>query len=163
MVVTPDLFREAMRLWATGVTIVTANHNSIYHGMTVSSFTSIALEPPLVMVSLQHGTKTRELVLASDHFGVSILGEGQQEISDRFAGRIMGIDDRFMGLSTFTMVTGSPILKDSLAGFDCHIVHCYEAGTHTIILGEVLAVHLIEHSENNLLPLVYFNRSYHTL
>lgn len=163
MVVTPDLFKEAMRLWATGVTIVTAQYNSICHGMTVSSFTSIALEPPLVMISLQQGTKTRELVLASDHFGVSILNEDQHEISDRFAGRIMGIEDRFEGLDVFILMTGSPLLKDSLACFDCKIVHYYEAGTHTIILGEVLAVHLNERSLEKLKPLIYFNRSYHNI
>ena len=83
MTVESDLLRQAMRFWATGVTIVTAAHAGIQHGMTVSSFTSISITPPQVLVSVAHNTRTHDLIKHSQHFGVTILDESQMEISDR--------------------------------------------------------------------------------
>ena len=77
--------REVMRNWATGVTVVTSNHSNQNHGMTVSSFSSISLEPPLVMIALERSTRTRQLVIDSKAFGITILSEKQQEISNQFA------------------------------------------------------------------------------
>lgn len=154
-----DEFRTAMRRWATGVTVVTAQHHRSKHGMTVSSFTSVSLEPPLVFVSLEQDTKTTRLVHASGVFGVSILGEDQQRISDRFAGRIPEVNNRFVGLELFTLKTGAPLLADSLASFDCQVVSTFDAGTHTLFLGEVVALRV----GKNMKPLIYFERDYRTI
>ena len=83
----PEQVRHAMRAWASGVTIVTAAHKNEQHGMTVSSFASVSLDPPLLMVALQKTTRTSGLVSRAQAFGVTILSAGQREISERFAGR----------------------------------------------------------------------------
>ena len=159
MSVDPEKLRVAMRKWATGVTIVTAQDQGIRHGMTVSSFTSVSLEPPLVLVSLERGTKTHELVEKSGRFGVSILAEQYLSISDRFAGRQTEQSDRFEGLDSFQLVTGIPLLEGALAVFDCQVVSSYESGTHTLFIGEVLGVMNAENGS----PLLYYDQDYHIL
>ncbi len=152
-----DEFRAAMRRWATGVTIVTAQNGTVRHGMTVSSFTSLSLEPPLVMVSLEQTASTTRLIQSSGAFGVSILADDQRVISDRFAGRIIEISDKFAGLEWTTLITGAPLLVNALAGFDCRVVSSHTVGTHILFIGEVLALR----STNNSNPLIYFERDYH--
>jgi flavin reductase (DIM6/NTAB) family NADH-FMN oxidoreductase RutF len=157
----PDSLRDALRFWTTGVTIVTAKHEEILHGMTVNSFTSISLEPPLVMVSLEKITRTHGMVQASGAFAVTILESAQQELSDRFAGRDTEKDNRFDGVDSFALETGSPILSEGLAFFDCRIKSAHGAGTHTLFIGEVLVAG--SPAENHAPPLVYFNRAYRQL
>lgn len=157
--VDPDTLREAMRQWATGVVIVTSFHEGVTHGMTVSSFTSVSLTPPQVLISLAQDARTHELVKGSRHFGVSILAAGQEEISNRFAGRIPDEQDRLAGLETFQLVTGLPLLKDSIAQFDCRVIATFTSGTHTLFIGEVLSAH----SREDASPLLYYNRGYHTI
>jgi len=155
----PEELRQAMRHWATGVTIVSAVHNGFWHGMTASSFTSVSLTPPLVLVSLEQVTKTHQLVHLAGYFGVTILDQGQQEISDRFAGRLTEFSDRFKGLEVFTMVSGVPFLTHGLAWFDCEVVATYQAGNHTVFIGDVLAAK--SGAEDP--PLIYYNRDYRRL
>lgn len=155
----PESLRIAMRQWATGVTIVAAGLNGERHGMTVSSFTSVSLDPPLVLVSLERITHTHRLVVAAGYFAVSVLGQGQQEISDRFAGRVPDDEDRFAGLETFQLVSGMPFLAGGLAYFDCQVVSTYPAGTHTVFIGEVLSAQ----NTGGVEPLVYYNQAYRRL
>jgi len=159
MAVHPEELRSAMRQWATGVTIVSSCHAGHQHGMTVSSFTSVSLEPPLLLVSLEQVTKTQQLVKQAGFFGITILGQHQKEISDRFAGRIPDSDDRFGNLSTFALATGAPFLEDGLAWFDCQVVATYVAGNHTVYIGEVLAVRINQLAP----PLIYYDRDYRSL
>ena len=100
----PEQLRQSMRAWTSGVTIVTASHAGEQHGMTVSSFTSIALEPPLVIVSLQTDSRTHDLVAESNAFAITILAEDQQGLSDLFAGRVSDAEDRLSGVETETVV-----------------------------------------------------------
>ena len=95
MTIHGDLLRHLMRHWTTGVTIVTSIHNGNYHGMTVNSFTSLSINPALITVTLANTTRTQRLVLASSVFGVTILSTDQQELADRFAGKIPEEEDRF--------------------------------------------------------------------
>ena len=157
-----DELREAMRYWATGVTVVTSTVNQARHGMTVSSFTSLSLAPPLVMVSLEKATRTHELVMESNAFGVTVLNQGQQEVSNRFAGRDTEGGDRFEGLAVFDLTTGSPFLQDGQAFFDCRVTVCHDAGTHTVVIGEVVAAKVGENAEDKP-PLLYYNRDYRGL
>ena len=159
MAIDPELLRQAMRQWTTGVTIVSARLDSIRHGMTVNSFTSVSLTPPLVLVSLERGARTHGLIKQSGYFGVTILGKEQREISDRFAGRQTEYTDRFANLGTYTLVSGAPLLDGGLAGLDCRVVSTYEAGTHTVFIGDVLAAQV----GNNSHPLVYYDRDYRGL
>ena len=158
--VSPEALRGAMRLWATGVTIVTAKLDGYCHGMTVSSFTSISLDPPLVMVSLEYSTRTHDMVAETGFFGITILSEGQQAISERFAGRLSDSQDRFTGLDTFTMETGAPFVVGGLAFMDCQVTSRIEAGGHTLFIAQVVATRFITDHDK---PIIYFNRSYRHL
>ena len=156
MAVDPENLRLAMRKWATGVTVLTTEYQGVIHGMTVNSFTSISLEPPLVLASLEKSTRTHGLVEKSGIFSVTILSEDQQEVSDCFAGRLSDKENRFENTDTFTLETGAPFISGGLAGVDCRVVASYEAGTHTLFIGEVVAVWISDHPS----PLLYYNRSY---
>jgi flavin reductase (DIM6/NTAB) family NADH-FMN oxidoreductase RutF len=160
MAVDSEVLRLAMRSWTTGITIVSSQHLAIRHGMTVSSFTSVSLDPPLLLVSLEQSTRTHDLVGKSGVFGVTILAGHQAWISDRFAGRESEEDDRFSGLALRTLVTGAPFLQDALACFDCEVNRELKVGNHTIFIGEVLALDV---SEGDPSPLVYFDRAYRKL
>jgi flavin reductase (DIM6/NTAB) family NADH-FMN oxidoreductase RutF len=155
----PEELRRAMRAWATGITVVTAAHAGVRHGMTVSSFTSVSIEPPLVLVSLQTSSRTHGLIQGAGKFGVTILGAGQQEISERFAGLIPDAQDRLVGIETDTLASDVPVLRGGLAQLECRVVQTYPAGTNTLFIGEVLAVRAADEGE----PLVYFNRGYNRL
>jgi flavin reductase (DIM6/NTAB) family NADH-FMN oxidoreductase RutF len=156
MPVESDLLRQVMRFWATGVTVVTAAHEGIRHGMTVSSFTSVSLDPPQVLVSLSRESRTHDLVDHSRNFGITILDSNQQDISDLFAGRVPDDMDRLEGQETITLVTGTPLLKHGLAHLDCRVLTTVGSGTHTIFIAEVLFAQSMDDGE----PLLYFNREY---
>ncbi|QYK51739.1 MAG: flavin reductase [Anaerolineales bacterium] len=159
---TPDQLKDVLRFWTTGVTVVSASHQGSQHGMTVNSFTSLSLEPPLVSISLEKSTRTHQLVLQAGRFGVSILAASQQELSDRFAGRESEQSDRFEGVNVFTLETGSPLLQEAIAYFDCRVSVTHDAGTHTIFISEVLAAGAPANQAGSQ-PLVYFNRAYRKL
>ena len=152
----PEQLRHAMRAWTSGVTIVTAAYAGEQHGMTVSSFTSVSLEPPLVIISLHTESRTHRLVHAAGTFAVNILSADQGALSDLFAGRASEDEDRFAGLETETLVTGAPVLKDALARLDCRVTQVISAGMNTIFLAEVVAARGGAEGQ----PLVYHNRKY---
>ena len=156
MILDPENFRSAMRAWSASVTIVTAVYEGNVHGMTVNSFTSISLDPAAVSISLQHSSRTHELVTQSRAFGLTMLSTGQVNISDLFAGRYPEIEDRFADLQTETLVTGSPLIVGGLAWLDCHVVETYNAGMNTLFIAEVLAAR----SAGDGLPLMYHDRKY---
>ena len=157
-----EQLREGMRYWASGVGVTAAAYQGVMHGMTVSSFTSISLEPPVVMVSLNNETRTHDLVLKSGAFGVTLLAETQLEKSNRFAGQIEDENDRFVGLEYFVLETGSPLLTGGLAFFDCRLINTFETATTTVMFGEVVAARVGKHA-GELQPLVYQNRAYRGL
>jgi flavin reductase (DIM6/NTAB) family NADH-FMN oxidoreductase RutF len=154
-----DQLREAMRYWGSGVTIVSSVFEGERHGMTVSSFTSLSLEPPLVMVSLSVGSRTFGLVEKSGVFGITLLNHEQLEISNRFAGREPEMSDRFEGLATVALITGAPLLAEGLARMDCRVVATHPAGMNTVFFGEVLASAVAADAEQQK-PLGYYNRGY---
>jgi len=173
MTIDPETLRAVMRHWPTGVTILTSRLNNYAHGMTVNSFSSVALDPPLVLASIENNVRTHALIQRSGCFALSFLHEGQEWISDRFAGRDTENTDRFEGLATYTAVTGAPIIADNLGHLDCKLVAAHPAGNHTIFIAEV--VHAGVGSASPVLgddapegtaaaqPLVYFNRGYRRL
>ena len=172
MTVDPEMLRAVMRHWPTGVAILTSRHGGQTHGMTVNSFTSISLEPPLVLACIERIVRTHALVEQSGVFAISFLREGQAWISDRFAGRDSESQDRFAGLSTYTAVTGAPILADNLGHLDCAVTAAHNAGDHTIFVAEVVSAAVGTawtaagpegHNHAGLSPLLYFDRGYHRL
>src|SRR6266498_3878024 len=100
MTLDSEKLRHAMRAWTTGVAIVTSTYEGQQYGMTVNSFTSISLEPPLVSVTLKQLTHTHDLVVQSGMFAVTILTKEQKELSERFAGKLPNITNRFDGVQT---------------------------------------------------------------
>lgn len=154
-----EQLRQAMRAWTSGVTIVTATHAGESHGMTVSSFTSIALDPPIITISLQTDSRTHKLIVESHAFALTILADGQQELSDRFAGRTPDLADRLEGVETESLVTGAPFIKGGLAYLDCRVTQAIEVGKNTLFLAEVVAARGDGSGE----ALVYHNQKYRNL
>ncbi len=159
MSVDANELRRAMRNWASGVTVVSSLHEGVRHGMTVSSFTSLSLSPPLVMVSLETATRTHELVRKAGFFGVTVLEAGQRHIADQFADPNSESGCRFLNLETHTLRTGAPFIAGGIACFDCQVVSRHPAGTHSIFIGEVLATTRSAAGE----PLLYFRREYRSI
>jgi flavin reductase (DIM6/NTAB) family NADH-FMN oxidoreductase RutF len=155
----PEELRSTMRAWTSGVTIVSAAHAGEQHGMTVSSFTSVSLEPPLIIISLQDTTRTRELVYHAQAFGVTILAADQEVISNHFAGRNSGSENRMAEVETETLVTGAPLIKGGLAYIDCRVKQSIDVGPNTLFVGEVVAARTRRESQ----PLVYHDRQYRRL
>ncbi|MDJ0753343.1 MAG: flavin reductase family protein [Ardenticatenaceae bacterium] len=155
MPINPDQYRDTMRHFPAGVTIVTVKSRGEIHGLTVSAFVSISPTPPLISVIIDHRHHGHEMMEHSDAvFAVNILKEDQQELSNRFA---WSQEDRFALGKWGTAVTGAPVLEDALAWLDCTIYSRHTAGTHTIYIGEVQACNV---PEPDLKPLVYWNRDY---
>ena len=154
MTLDPEQLRQAMRAWTTGITIVTAIHEGQRYGMTVNSFTSLSLEPPLISVSLKQLTHTHELVQRSGEFAITILAEDQGMLSDRFAGKIPDIEDRFAGVLTETLLIDAPLLKGGMAYFNCRVMNSMPIGENTLFIAEVVAAQ----SSDEGAPLVYHNR-----
>jgi flavin reductase (DIM6/NTAB) family NADH-FMN oxidoreductase RutF len=151
--------RETMRLWASGVTVVTTKAGDRRAGMTVSAFTSLSLDPPLVLVALHKDTEVARLIRRSRLFGISILGEEGEVLSQQFAGitPLPEGADRFHGVATQMRVTGVPILADAIAWLDCRVVRLREMATHLAVVGEVLDT---GRRDDPVRPLVYHNRGY---
>jgi flavin reductase (DIM6/NTAB) family NADH-FMN oxidoreductase RutF len=152
-----ELLRDSMRCWTAGVSIVTSIVNGRTHGMTVNSFTSVSLEPPIVTLSMNNGARTQQMVRASGVFAVTILAADQAEISDRFAGKIGEEDDRFAGLETFSLSSGAPLIAGGLAWLDCKVIHTYQMPHSTLFAAQVIAGRVGADQK----PLVYHNRAYH--
>lgn len=159
MTLDPENLRAAMRAWSAGVTVVTTVYEGTKHGMTVNSFTSISLDPATITISMQSGSRTHDLLLKSRVFGLTILSLAQSKISDRFAGRAPEIEDRFSGLQTETLVTGSPLLVGGLAWLDCSVVQTVDIGTSTLFISRVLDARGLSDEQ----PLIYHNRNYWNL
>ncbi len=149
-------FKQAMSQFASGVTVVTTMLEGRNYGLTVSAFTSVSLNPPLVLACIDKRLEAHRIIEKSGIFAVNILCEEQVEIGRRFAGLIPEVTDRFEGLAYSTASTGSAILPDSLGWVDCSLWKRYDGGDHSIFVGEVIA----SSAAGEVLPLVYHNREW---
>lgn len=130
-------YRSALGSFATGVTVVTTtDHNGIGHGLTVNSFTSVSLDPPLVLWCLGNKSDSYELFAKTEHYVINVLGAGTKDSAMRFAGKG---DQRLAGDEYQTLKTGAPTLNQAIAIFDCTVVRRVEAGDHLILIGETQA------------------------
>lgn len=158
MPIDSESFRDVLRHFPAGVTLVTVRAGEQVHGLTVSAFVSVSPTPPLISVIIDHRGRARELFEhSSATFAVNILRAGQEAISDHFA---RSHEDRFSVGNWTTAVTGAPVLADALAWLDCTIYSRHTAGTHTIYIGEIQASQVVEPDG---LPLLYWNRGYRRL
>jgi flavin reductase (DIM6/NTAB) family NADH-FMN oxidoreductase RutF len=156
MPLSQDEFRRVMRRWASAVAIVTTRFGDQVHGLTVSGFIGISLDPPLGLVSIGHDQHSYDWIRKSGCYAVNFLRADQRELSDRFAGRLGDEVDRFVGVAYRAVASGSPILMDCLAWFDCRVTAAHVAGDHTLFIGEVLAGDVTSDAA----PLVYFDGDY---
>jgi len=154
MTLDPEQLRHAMRAWTTGVAVITATHEGQRYGMTINSFASVSLEPPMVSVTLKRLTHTFDLVEKSGEFAITILSADQGDVSDRFAGKIPEITDRFEGVETEKLLIDAPLLKGGTAFLNCRVVNSIPVGENTFFLAEVIAAR----GEGEGKPLVYHNR-----
>jgi hydroxymethylglutaryl-CoA lyase len=144
-----------MGQFASGVTVVTTVLNETTPiGITASSFSSLSLDPPLVLVSIAKKLFTHNVIADSGKFAVNVLCANQLDLGMRFAGMMPEIKDRFADLDTFTAKTGCPILKGTLAWVDCEVWATYDGGDHSIFVGEVRDVDVSDIDT----PLLYHNR-----
>lgn len=150
----PFTFKKAMSQFASGVTVVTTRHGNTPMGITASSFSSLSLDPPLVLVSINKKLFTHNVIVENGKFAVNVLCAEQLELGMRFAGMRPDIQDRFADLDTFTSATGCPILRETLAWVDCEVWAVYEGGDHSIFVGQVMDVDVSDIDT----PLLYHNR-----
>ncbi|MBF0560873.1 MAG: flavin reductase family protein [Alphaproteobacteria bacterium] len=153
MTVDSHSFRNALGCFATGVTVVTTvSGEGRSVGVTVSAFSSVSLQPPLVMVCLGRQTSSVE-AFCSGFFAVNVLREDQKEIAIRFATRA---DDKWAKTNYETWEGGSPILPGCVANLECRVAAVHEAGDHLIIVGEVVRLAYAGGGH----PLLYFRSAY---
>ncbi len=128
--------RMALGRFATGVTVIsTAGCDGRLAALTANSFSTVSLDPPLVLWSLKRGSPSMPVFLESGHFAVSVLEAGQQELSMRFA---RSLPDKFEGVRTIAGIGGCPLIEDALAHFECAVEHSLDGGDHRIFIGRVL-------------------------
>lgn len=158
MSVDASQFKNALKLWASGVTVVTAqSEQQGLKGMTATSFTSVSVDPPQVLVCLNQNTDTGAVVLEQKQFAVNILGVDQQDVSNQFAGGSTQ-EERFANVDWDVGENGAPLLTESLASLECKVVDQVLAGTHWIVIGEVQKV-VCRSGE----PLLYYSGAYREL
>ncbi len=157
MAIDPELFKQVFTNWATGVTIVTSRHGDRVMGMTVSAFNEVSLRPPLCLVCADKASNTNELIQRSKVFTVSILAEGQQELSNRFANK-QEEHRRFESLVCIDGRTGCPRIPGALAHLDCAVEQAIDAGDHWVYIARIEDAVI-----NSGTPLLHVRGRYHQL
>ncbi|HWC75901.1 MAG TPA: flavin reductase family protein [Blastocatellia bacterium] len=156
MPVSNEEFRHALARFASGVTVVTCRSSQgDLRGITVSAFSSVSLDPPLVLVCIDRRASIHDLLEEGSHFAVNFLCDNQETISRRFASKDA---DRFDGVGYSEGQTGAPLIEGALGHLECRVVHSYPGGDHTIFVGEVEAS-----SAGDQKPLLYFRGGYANL
>jgi flavin reductase (DIM6/NTAB) family NADH-FMN oxidoreductase RutF len=153
MAVNKEEFRAVMGRFASGVTVATAKcKDNRPCGITISAFSSVSLEPPLILVCIDKRASVHDYFKEGNHFAVNILGEEQEVISRRFASKD---EDRFSGIGYKDGITGVPLLDGAIAYLECRVVNEYPGGDHTIVVGEVIHSQVTDGR-----PLAYFRGGY---
>jgi len=154
-------FRRTVGRFATGVTVVTTVVDGVAHGMTANAFSSLSLDPLLVLVCVDRSAGLHERVTRAGTFAICVLAEGQEALSRRFAARHpAGAGGQFEGVATVPApVTGSPLLEGGLVYLECRLSAVHPGGDHSIFVGEVLAAGELGGTE----PLLWFEGGYHRL
>jgi flavin reductase (DIM6/NTAB) family NADH-FMN oxidoreductase RutF len=153
-------YRRVVGRFATGVTVVTTVLDGQHHALTANSFTSVSLDPFLVLFCPERIARFHDAVLAAGVFGVSVLAQGQQASSRRFAARGRPLDGQFDGVPhTVGARTGTVLLDGALSTLECRTVSTTDAGDHTVVIGEVLGLGVPSPAAE---PLLYYEGRYGT-
>lgn len=159
LAVTTDQYKRTLAHWATGVTVLSTLSGTEDVGITASSFTSLSLNPPQVLMSVSKRLYTHNALRESGVFAVSFLRAEQVEWGKRFAGMVPEIEDRFEGIALHRAETGCAILSDALGWVDCKVTHVYDGDDHSIFIGAVLAAGADDMGS----PLIYYHRNWRKL
>jgi flavin reductase (DIM6/NTAB) family NADH-FMN oxidoreductase RutF len=157
MPIDTESFRDVLRSWASGVTVVTTRAGDKMHGMTVSAFSSVSLDPPLVLVCANQSSTTHGVIEEGGLFTVNILAAHQAHISNVFASS-ENEDSRLESVSWSEGETGTPLIDEALACLECRVTSAHQEGSHTIYVGQVAAVHTTDAE-----PLLYYQGGYRAL
>lgn len=156
MPVNPDEFRAALSRFPSGITVVTSvDTEQVLHGITVSAFCSVSLNPPLVLVCIEKTAGSHLAIEETGFFAVNFLGAGQDELSLHFS---LAVTDKFDTVNFRRGVGGVPVLEDALVALECSLENAFDGGDHTIFVGRVERVDIRDGA-----PLVYFHGSYRDL
>jgi flavin reductase (DIM6/NTAB) family NADH-FMN oxidoreductase RutF len=154
--ISKDEFRRALSRFASGVTVITTKDASGHlHGITVSAFCSVSLEPPLILICIDKHTGSHHAFEENEFFAVNILREDQQHYSDHFASHL---SDKFDGIEFYKNANGIPVLKSVLVNLECRRVNAHDNGDHTIFVGQIERA-----TVNDGEPLVYWHGNYRKL
>jgi 3-hydroxy-9,10-secoandrosta-1,3,5(10)-triene-9,17-dione monooxygenase reductase component len=155
--VNQDRFRQVLSEFCSGIVVVTAMTRSYPVGLTCQSFSSLSLDPPLVMFAVARTSRSWPRIRRAGRFGVNILGDDQEEISRTFA--LSGVD-KFAGLDWRAGVTGAPLITGALAHIECALASVHGGGDHVIAVGRVVALRENGADEH---PLLYYRGEYRSL
>ena len=150
-------FRKAVGSFATGVTVITVDYEGQVQGITANAFASVSLDPPLVLVCVDHRARTHSHLHAKKRFGINVLAENQQTISEYYARAAQdhGHAEREAGARFDRTEHGTPVLNGALAYLECRLHTAHDAGDHTIFIAEVEEVLVCEGD-----PLLYHRGEY---
>ncbi|WP_133981243.1 flavin reductase family protein [Kribbella voronezhensis] len=139
--IAPGDFRTALGRFASGITIMSTLQGGVAHAMTANAFTSVSLDPPLVLVCVDKGVRMHDAVLECGFWAVSVLGSSQEAIAERFAKSGRDLLTQFDGIGTAPgPKTGCPVIGGALSWLECRTWATYDGGDHTIVVGEVLSL-----------------------
>jgi flavin reductase (DIM6/NTAB) family NADH-FMN oxidoreductase RutF len=148
--------RDVLAKFASGVTVVTSVDERGFHGVTVSAFCSLSLEPPLVLVCVANFSQSRDLLAIADRFAVNILSRGQTFLAEQFSGQTPLADPDFSRVPHSLSPGGLPLINGSVAWLDCRRWAIHDGGDHTIFIGQVEALGLGDEDD----PLIHFDRAF---
>ena len=157
MSIDPRTFRQAVGQFATGVTVIALEVDGTIRAMTANSFTSLSLDPPLILFCVGKHTRAGQVIHAAAGFSVNILSEGQQDVSTYFAG---AWKDGPPPAFAFLDWAGGPRLEGAIAALGCEMYAIHEGGDHWVVVGRVIATHRADGSPR---PLMFFRSAYATL
>ncbi len=151
--------KRFMRSFPQGVTLVTTRRNGRILGITISSFTSLSLNPPLVLIAISKDATSHDDFVECEFFDVQLLGANQDDVAKKFAKKI-DHDEKFRDLSYSFDSNGSPIIDGALGSLECSKYQVHDVGDHSLILGKVEKARMLR---DDSLPLVYHNRKFTTI
>jgi flavin reductase (DIM6/NTAB) family NADH-FMN oxidoreductase RutF len=159
--VDPIAYRRVIGRFATGVTVVTTVRDGDQHALTCNSLTSVSLDPVLVLFCAEKVARFHDVVLETGTWAVSVLAAGQEHLSRRFAVRGRPLEDQFSDIPfTRGPLTGAAVVAGAVASLECRTRSTLDAGDHTVVLGEVLAV---DRPAADVAPLLWFEGRYRAI
>ncbi|MEU4288050.1 flavin reductase family protein [Kribbella sp. NPDC026596] len=160
--VAPEEFRAALGRFASGITIMSTLQDGVAHAMTANAFTSVSMDPPLVLVCVDKGVRMHAAVQDCGYWAVSVLAGDQRAIADRFARSGRDLYSQFDGIGTAAgPKTGCPLVDGAQSWLECRTWATYDGGDHTIVVGEVLSLGLGEPADPS--ALIYYSSHYREL